>query len=588
MDMELCDLSLDDYINCRSTFLTQRPTLLNEPVFVSQDCSIQAQVLNIWTIMHQISQGIEFIHDKNHSHRDLKPANGMRKVSIILTLVLYSHQKKKWKITDFGLASVATSKKAVTTRYSRGTEGYRAPELLQEDAKFTKMVDIWALACILYELTTGKKAFRNDFIVREFRSVASLEDTGSGILQSIESHLFECLREMLNIDPQRRPRIITLRRLFESGIILDQLIEHIFPTPRYGTLGHLAVQDTEDLVFGLCDWYESQDCFQAATILLDALDNSSSQPNLQVQLPETTRSSDVAKNSSRDSGGESTVGGNIRWRIATLKGQKNVIESLLMSGVDVNAVNGAKQTALHYASKFGPKDIVELLMTWGANVNASDSNGRTPLHLAVEGDQIKIVQLLLKTGANVNPNTYPYYRTPLVCATRDGRDKLVELLLKAGADLRNKDGNGLTPLLFAARYGLERVVELFLEAGADFNEKDHSGCGPISHAAVNGNVKVVELLLKAGADFSETDYRGWGPISLAAQYGREKVVELLLKAGADVNQIDNDGWEPIIWAAKNGHGKVVELLSLAALREHEKALEFLDAKPGRYDGDDPL
>lgn len=77
IDMELCDLNLDDYINCRSTFVTQAPTLLNEPVFVAQDCAAHVQMLNTWTIINHIAQGIESIHENNYTHRDLKPANGI-------------------------------------------------------------------------------------------------------------------------------------------------------------------------------------------------------------------------------------------------------------------------------------------------------------------------------------------------------------------------------------------------------------------------------------------------------------------------------------------------------------------------------
>jgi NIMA (never in mitosis gene a)-related kinase len=63
-----------------------------------------------------------------------------------------------WKLTDFGISGPALSK-GVTTKFSRGTPCYRAPELLDEQARFTEKVDIWALGCILYEVATGDKAF---------------------------------------------------------------------------------------------------------------------------------------------------------------------------------------------------------------------------------------------------------------------------------------------------------------------------------------------------------------------------------------------------------------------------------------------
>lgn len=75
IDMELCDLTLHEYINNRSIFVQQRSDFLNPPIFVSDDCSMHLNLLNIWTIITHIAQGLEFIHRERYSHRDLKPPN---------------------------------------------------------------------------------------------------------------------------------------------------------------------------------------------------------------------------------------------------------------------------------------------------------------------------------------------------------------------------------------------------------------------------------------------------------------------------------------------------------------------------------
>ena len=48
--------------------------------------------------------------------------------------------------------------------------GYRAPELLAEPPTFNDRADVWALGCILYELTVHKKPFTSDFAVREYKT----------------------------------------------------------------------------------------------------------------------------------------------------------------------------------------------------------------------------------------------------------------------------------------------------------------------------------------------------------------------------------------------------------------------------------
>jgi serine/threonine protein kinase len=77
IDMELCSLTLQDYINKTATFVQQSPNLLNYPTFVIDNCSIHLQILNVWTIINHIARGLEFIHGEHYAHRDLKPANSI-------------------------------------------------------------------------------------------------------------------------------------------------------------------------------------------------------------------------------------------------------------------------------------------------------------------------------------------------------------------------------------------------------------------------------------------------------------------------------------------------------------------------------
>jgi serine/threonine protein kinase len=75
IDMELCDINLDDYIHGDRNviFLTTRGFASN--VFVAKECSLLEKMRNLWTIMIHISQGLEFIHQNGQVHRDLKPRN---------------------------------------------------------------------------------------------------------------------------------------------------------------------------------------------------------------------------------------------------------------------------------------------------------------------------------------------------------------------------------------------------------------------------------------------------------------------------------------------------------------------------------
>src|SRR5271170_5478965 len=136
----------------------------------------------------------------------------VRPIQNILILVLYSRNVGAWKITDFGLTSEGTSKRCNTTRYSRGTSGYRAPELLKEEASYNNKVDIWAVGCILYELAYRKKAFTSDFHVLSF-AISKDRDRPPPFLP-LDSRSEKCLSElifaMLDLEWWRRPTAIDL------------------------------------------------------------------------------------------------------------------------------------------------------------------------------------------------------------------------------------------------------------------------------------------------------------------------------------------------------------------------------------------
>jgi serine/threonine protein kinase len=158
-----------------------------------------------------------------------------------LIVVLYSPQAKSWKIADFGLTSNLKGdiNAPVTTELGRGTGGYRAPELLGEYSKYTHKVDIWALGCILYELSVKKKAFVDDWNVREFyisSSSSTLQVSLPLLPRILERHLSECIREMTERYPQNRPSCTILCPMIQSYrtlLSLQGLQDFISILPEY-------------------------------------------------------------------------------------------------------------------------------------------------------------------------------------------------------------------------------------------------------------------------------------------------------------------------------------------------------------------
>jgi serine/threonine protein kinase len=102
----------------------------------------------------QLAEGLAAAHQQGVVHRDLKPGN------LIVT------DDRRLKILDFGLAKLlrpvsetAVSVTLTETQAAAGTLPYMPPEQLRVENVDARS-DIWAAGTVLYEMATGRRAFR--------------------------------------------------------------------------------------------------------------------------------------------------------------------------------------------------------------------------------------------------------------------------------------------------------------------------------------------------------------------------------------------------------------------------------------------
>ncbi len=102
-------------------------------------------------IGREIAEALAAAHAKGMIHRDIKPSN-----------IWLEAPNRRVKVADFGLARGARrNRRGQTDRVGAvmGTPAYLAPE--QADGHADPRSDLFSLGCLLYEMTTGQRAFQD-------------------------------------------------------------------------------------------------------------------------------------------------------------------------------------------------------------------------------------------------------------------------------------------------------------------------------------------------------------------------------------------------------------------------------------------
>ena len=152
----------------------------------------------------QMASGLSAAHEKGIVHRDLKPEN------------VFVTRDERVKILDFGLAkqtrataadadsATLTSPTPTLAGVVMGTVGYMSPEQVRAQPADHRS-DIFSFGTILYEMVSGKRAFKGESSVETMNAIvkeepAELTDSNLNLSPGLERIIRRCLEKA----PERR------------------------------------------------------------------------------------------------------------------------------------------------------------------------------------------------------------------------------------------------------------------------------------------------------------------------------------------------------------------------------------------------
>src|ERR671913_1073888 len=144
-----------------------------------------------------LCEALEHAHARGVIHRDVKPQN-------VMVLAEPAAGAGFAKLTDFGIAHVASGDPLTRTGDVVGTLAYMAPEQA-EGERVTSAADVYSLALTLYEAWTGVNPVRSTSPMATARRLGTALPPLRGRRRDLPERLGRAIDAALDPDPDERP-----------------------------------------------------------------------------------------------------------------------------------------------------------------------------------------------------------------------------------------------------------------------------------------------------------------------------------------------------------------------------------------------
>ena len=214
-------------------------------VLETQPTGLDADLVKVYIL--QLVRAIHWCHSHDVVHRDIKPEN-----------LLINTRSNSLKLCDFGFARVLSSAAASAAGHPQdltdyvATRWYRAPELLLGSTSYGFGVDLWAIGCIMGEISDGQPLFPGEsevdqlYIVQKiigpltaehqelfmanprfaglkFPDMSKPETLQKKYMGKLSKRALNFMKILLSMDPNDRPSSAScLADAFFEGLVVNQ------------------------------------------------------------------------------------------------------------------------------------------------------------------------------------------------------------------------------------------------------------------------------------------------------------------------------------------------------------------------------
>ncbi|KAI9883081.1 MAG: hypothetical protein M1823_005153 [Watsoniomyces obsoletus] len=285
---------------------------------------------------------------------------------------------------------------------------------------------------------------------------------------------------------------------------------------------------------------------------------------------------------------------------AVYRRDRDIIQMLLRSGMDIERLNGEQQTALGLAAHRYEDEVVRQLVEGGADIDnpfhsTRKGSARFGLPITLLGfasetnipQSSDLVRFLLQRGAAVNlpPERSCYLASALILALHAGHGLVVKMLLEAGATLEEgelhravhvtvarsrsrllppdeagSDGDHPVPPGADVRRPNDILILSRADRGFGLSCRQHPGIREyLKRVAREGDTALISLLMDKISNSKDAGCIYSATMPEAAQSGHGELLEMLLRRGADLWRKHHLDYL-LRKAAGSGHDHVIELL----------------------------